>query len=86
MWAGATVNPPGARPLGPSARAATRATYTYGAEPGRHEGRAGPAELVRMAQEYGEFRVYVVEVCQGCGWNHLTVSAVLGLRDQPSDL
>jgi len=28
--------------------------------------------------EYGEFRVYVVEVCQGCGWNHLACSYVLG--------
>ena len=31
-----------------------------------------------MAAEYGEFRVYVVEVCQGCGWNHLVCSYVLG--------
>ena len=31
-----------------------------------------------MAREHGEFTVYVVEVCQGCAWNHLTLSYVLG--------
>jgi hypothetical protein len=31
-----------------------------------------------MARQHGEFRVYVVEVCQGCGWNHLALSYVLG--------
>ncbi|MBB3729647.1 hypothetical protein FHR33_005507 [Nonomuraea dietziae] len=31
-----------------------------------------------MAHDYVEFRVYAVEVCQGCSWNHLTVSNVLG--------
>ena len=31
-----------------------------------------------MAHEHGEFRVYVVEVCQSCEWNHLTSSYVLG--------
>jgi hypothetical protein len=31
-----------------------------------------------MAREHGEFRVYVVEVCQECSWNHLTLSYVLG--------
>jgi hypothetical protein len=31
-----------------------------------------------MAYEYGQFRVYVVEVCADCGWNHLTLSYILG--------
>ncbi len=31
-----------------------------------------------MAMSYRSFRVYVVEVCRGCGWNHLTQSYVLG--------
>ncbi|MFM8405575.1 MAG: DUF5318 family protein, partial [Actinomycetota bacterium] len=35
-------------------------------------------ELEEMQSEYGEFRVYVVEVCLGCGWNHLTASYLLG--------
>jgi hypothetical protein len=57
----------------------THVTYVYGDELGRSAGRAAVTdELVAMAREYGEFRVYVVEVCQGCSWNHLTVSYVLG--------
>ena len=57
----------------------THVTYVYGDELGQYEGRVkrGP-ELAEMAAEYGEFRVYVVEVCQSCGWNHLASSYVLG--------
>ncbi|WP_084000759.1 DUF5318 family protein [Actinomadura kijaniata] len=61
-------------------------TYVYGDELGHAAGQAkGAAELAEMAKEYGEFRVYVVEVCQGCAWNHLTVSYVLGHQDQATD-
>jgi hypothetical protein len=54
--------------------------YTYGdcfreATNGRVRQRANLAEL---AHEHPEFTVYVVEVCRCCGWNHLTVSYVLG--------
>jgi hypothetical protein len=57
----------------------THVMYVYGDELGRVAGRAaGTAELAEMAREYGEFRVYVVEVCQSCSWNHLTVSYILG--------
>ncbi|MFC4012883.1 DUF5318 family protein [Nonomuraea purpurea] len=60
-------------------------TYVYGDSLGRHAGQAKVAsELVAMAHDYDEFRVYVVEVCQGCSWNHLTVSYVLG--NGPPDL
>ena len=31
-----------------------------------------------MANEHGRFRVYLVEVCRSCGWNHLLRSYVLG--------
>src|SRR5271169_377690 len=57
----------------------THVTYVYGDELGRYEGRVkrGP-ELDEMAAEYGEFQVYVVEVCQSCAWNHLATSYVLG--------
>ncbi|MFB4316403.1 DUF5318 family protein [Actinomadura sp. 21ATH] len=44
--------------------------------------RAAPV-LADGAREYGESGVYVVEVCQGCAWNHLTVSYVLGHGDEP---
>ena len=57
----------------------THVTYVYGDELGQYAGRVkqGP-ELAEMASEYGEFRVYVVEVCQSCAWNHLVSSYVLG--------
>jgi len=54
-------------------------SYVYGEQLGRYEGRLrSPAELAAMAHEHGEFRVYVVEVCSACGWNHLVRSFVLG--------
>lgn len=54
-------------------------SYVYGEQLGPYEGRIkAPAELEEMAREVGEFRVYVVEVCCGCGWNHLVQSFVLG--------
>jgi len=62
----------------------THVTYVYGAELGQYEGRVKQTrELAEMATEYGEFRVYVVEVCQSCEWNHLASSYVLG-TGQPS--
>jgi hypothetical protein len=57
----------------------THVTYVYGEELGQFSGRIkATAELEAMAREHGEFRVYVVEVCQGCSWNHLATSYLLG--------
>ncbi len=57
----------------------THVTYVFGDELGQYSGRVRrSAELELMAREHAEFRVYVVEVCQGCGWNYLTLSYVLG--------
>jgi hypothetical protein len=54
-------------------------SYVYGEQLGRYEGRVkSRRELAEMAHEHGEFRTYVVEVCLGCGWNHLVQSFVLG--------
>jgi hypothetical protein len=54
-------------------------TYVFGDELGPFSGRVkSSAELPVMAYEHGQFRVYVVEVCTDCGWNHLTMSYVLG--------
>lgn len=62
----------------------THVTYVYGDELGQYAGRVRQTrELAAMAQQYGEFRVYVVEVCQGCAWNHLTTSYVLGTGKPP---
>jgi hypothetical protein len=53
--------------------------YTFGDQLGQYSGRIKTnQELEEMQSEYGEFRVYVVEVCLGCGWNHLTASYLLG--------
>ncbi|MBP2704652.1 DUF5318 family protein [Microbispora sp. RL4-1S] len=65
-------------------RNVTNVTYVYGDELGRVAGQVkATSDLPEMAREYGEFRVYVVEVCQGCSWNHLAVSFVLGTADPP---
>lgn len=54
-------------------------TYTYGDELGYASGRVHTStELMEMAHEFGEFNVYVVEVCQACSWNHLLMTYVLG--------
>jgi hypothetical protein len=55
-------------------------TYTYGdCFRAGVNGRARPTrDLAALAHEYDEFRVYVVEVCEDCGWNHLVVSYMLG--------
>ena len=59
-----------ARCAGP--RAWSHVSYVYGDELGQYSGRVkSHAELEEMAHEHGEFRVYVVEVCAGCGWKHL---------------
>lgn len=64
----------------------THVTYVYGDELGRYTGRVKATdELPAMAREFGEFRVYVVEVCQSCSWNHLTLSYVLGHGEATSD-
>jgi hypothetical protein len=63
----------------------THVTYVYGDELGQYAGRVKQErELAEMATEYGEFRVYVVEVCQSCGWNHLASSYVLGTGEPPA--
>ena len=42
-------------------------------------GRARPSrEICELAGQLPEFSVFVVEVCLGCGWNHLVTSAILG--------
>ena len=57
----------------------TELNYVFGDELGPYQGRIkAERELEAMAEEHGEFRVYVVEVCQACSWNHLTSSFMLG--------
>jgi hypothetical protein len=57
----------------------THVTYTYGDALGEYSGRIkATRELAQLQYEFSEFTVYVVEVCQTCGWNHLRESYVLG--------
>jgi hypothetical protein len=53
--------------------------YVFGDELGQFSGRIKPrAEIEVMALEHGEIRIYVLEVCSGCGWNHLVESYLVG--------
>ena len=56
-----------------------RLNYTFGDQLGQYSGRIkSDEELEQMENEYGEFTVYVVEVCSECGWNHVIESYQLG--------
>lgn len=62
----------------------THVSWVYGDELKQAAGSArAPEELDRMANLFGEFNVFVVEVCRGCGWNHLVRSYVLGTGTPP---
>lgn len=54
-------------------------TWVHGAQLGPLSGSArARAQLPSMAHEYGRFRVYVVEVCRACAWNHVVIAYTLG--------
>jgi hypothetical protein len=58
-------------------------TYVYGDELGDASGRARAGkDLIALSQQYADLRVYVVEVCRGCSWNHLTTSFGIGNGEQ----
>jgi Family of unknown function (DUF5318) len=62
----------------------TLVNYVYGDSLGPTAGQAKTqVELARMDGAQEEFSVYVVEVCRGCGWNHLDSSYVLGTEPEP---
>ena len=53
--------------------------YTFGDQLGQFSGRIKSGdELNEMESEFGEFSVYVVEVCGECSWNHLCSTYLLG--------
>lgn len=57
----------------------TRVTYAYGDELAHASGRARSSRsLEALAARYTQVRIYVVEVCRSCGWNHLCVSFLIG--------
>ncbi|MGY1748536.1 DUF5318 family protein [Modestobacter sp. SYSU DS0511] len=62
----------------------TWVSYVYGDGLGPVSGQAKTGrELARMDAAQDEFSVYTVEVCRGCGWNHLVTSYVLGAEPVP---
>jgi uncharacterized protein DUF5318 len=57
----------------------THVHYIYGDELRQSAGQArAKVELPVLAMTVQEFQVYVVEVCRGCGWNHLVEQYLLG--------
>lgn len=57
----------------------THVNYIYGDELKQSAGQArSRAELPALARTVREIQVYVVEVCRGCGWNHLVEQFLLG--------
>ncbi|MDQ1635822.1 MAG: hypothetical protein QOJ32_2631 [Frankiaceae bacterium] len=66
-------------PICHSARPLVSVTYAYGDELGESSGRArAQSELVALSQRHAEIRVFVVEVCRSCCWNHLRSSFTIG--------
>jgi hypothetical protein len=57
----------------------THVHYIYGDELKQSAGQArSRVELPVLAMSVREIQVYVVEVCRGCGWNHLVEQFLLG--------
>jgi hypothetical protein len=53
--------------------------YVFGDQLGQYSGRIKSTdELIEMQNQYGEFKVCVVEVCTRCGWNHMISTYLLG--------
>ncbi|MFV0429692.1 MAG: DUF5318 family protein [Arachnia sp.] len=53
--------------------------YIFGEQLGQYSGRIKSSqELEAMQDEFGEFRVCVVEVCTECSWNHMIQTYLLG--------
>ena len=76
---GTTARPPTGCARCAAASPLVELGYTFGDELGPYSGRIkSTAEQAVMAREHGEFRVYVLEICLSCGWNHLHRSYVLG--------
>ena len=62
----------------------THVHYIYGDELKQSAGQArSRAELATLAHSVRQIQVYVVEVCRGCGWNHLVEQFLLGQTARP---
>jgi hypothetical protein len=72
-------------PVCGDARPLTSVAYVHGEELGESSGRArAQSELVALSQRHAELRVFVVEVCRSCSWNHLRSSFTIGTGEVAS--
>lgn len=54
-------------------------SYAFGDELGQYSGRIRSRRAIEeLAHQQGEVRIYVLEVCKSCSWNHLVRSYVVG--------
>jgi hypothetical protein len=62
----------------------THVNYIYGDELKQSAGQArSRSEIALLARTARQIQVYVVEVCRGCGWNHLVEQYLLGESGRP---
>ena len=75
---------PGSCPVCERDDALVHVTYVFGPRLPKH-GRCITlrGELARLARRPGQHVAYVVEVCQGCSWNHLVRRSAL--RPEPAE-
>lgn len=67
-------------------RPVVHVTYAYGDELKESSGRAREhRELVALSLRCADVRVYVVEVCRSCSWNHLVTSYSIGTGEDGGD-
>lgn len=60
-------------------RKVTDLIYVYSRELGYASGRARrPSELSGLAKTHGFLKIFELEVCEGCGWNHVMTTYLLG--------
>jgi hypothetical protein len=72
-------------PLCRNDRPLRHVTYVFGDELGESSGRVrAQSELVALSLHHADLRVYVVEVCPACSWNHLSTSFGIGSGERPA--
>ncbi|MGH3427058.1 MAG: DUF5318 family protein, partial [Mycobacteriales bacterium] len=61
-----------------------RVCFAYGDQLGSSAGQAcALGSLPALARRVGECDIYLVETCNGCGWNHLLEKFLLFRREDP---
>ncbi|MBX6387711.1 MAG: DUF5318 family protein [Frankia sp.] len=72
-------------PLTRSGDPLVHVTYSFGDELGESSGRCrATKELPALAARFRDVRIFVVEVCASCGWNHLVTAYSIGTGGPPA--